>query len=69
MMELLGNDVLRYELLSTQEQEQLENELRGEAFEFAIEVESPGGFDHVDKEKKKLSLTWAQLFKANDVVS
>ena len=43
-MELLGNDVLRYEFLSTQEQ--LENELRGEALEFAIEVGSPSGFDH-----------------------
>lgn len=38
MMEVLADDVLRYELLSEQEQRAVEEECRGEAVEFPIEV-------------------------------
>ena len=48
MMEILADDVLRYELLSEQEQDALEEALQGEAVEFAIEVDkenAPYGSD------------------------
>ena len=40
MMEVLADDVLRYELLTEQEEERLIESLRGEAMEFAIDVDN-----------------------------